>query len=116
MVTTGSSAIRSFRPADRITRAADVIWRRVDDEIVVLNEDGTTLTTLNVTASIAWEAMDGARSIDEVAQRVSERFDVPHAEVLADVLELCDGLREAGLVLVAGTGDRSEPDGGPRPA
>ncbi len=98
---TGPSAVGRLHPADIVTRSGDVIWRRVDDEVVILNDEGTTLTTLNPTAAVAWEAMDGSVSIERVARCVAARFDEDPARVLDDIVELCQGLRDAALVSIA---------------
>lgn len=110
---TNSPAVEKLRPEDRVTRSADVIWRRVDDEVVILNADGTTLTTLNTTAAVAWEAMDGTLTIDRVAECVATRFDVAKERALPDVVELCEGLRDAALVSVSPTRSGGGPEDAP---
>jgi len=83
---------------ERLTRAEDVIWRRVDDKIVVIKDAGLAIHVLNKTAAMIWEMYDGERSVDEIAQRLVERFDVPFDEACRDIEEIVEKLIKLGLM------------------
>jgi pyrroloquinoline quinone biosynthesis protein D len=53
---------------------------------------------LNPTARAILELVDGNRSTDEIATVLSERYEVPREELLADVNDLCLSLRERGFL------------------
>lgn len=83
---------------ERLTRAEDVIWRRVDDKIVVIKDDGLAIHVLNKTAAMIWEMYDGERSVDEIAQQLVERFEVPFDEACRDIEEIVEKLIKIGLM------------------
>jgi hypothetical protein len=84
--------------SNRITRAEDVIWRRVGDDIVVIKDDGLSTHVLNKTAGFIWELCDGILGIDDISARLCERFDVSFDEARADIEELIKKLTEIGIM------------------
>ena len=74
---------------NQITRAADIIWRRIGDEIavIVINDDCHSLHVLNKTAAHIWEMCDGNYEPDEISTSLCQRFDVTLEETKADVLD-----------------------------
>ena len=70
----------------------------VDDEIVLIDMEGGELFSLKGTARAVWEAIDGIRTLDEIAGVMVKRFDVAKAEALNDIGELLNELAEAKLL------------------
>jgi hypothetical protein len=79
-------------PINNISQVDHIIWRRIGDDIVVISDDGLATHVLNKTAALIWELCDGTNGIDEIAARLTERFDVSEEEVKADVQEIIDKL------------------------
>jgi len=84
--------------SNRITRAEEVIWRRVGDDIVVIKDDGLSTHVLNKTAGFIWELCDGTLGIDDISTRLCERFDVSFDEARVDVEELIKKLTGIGIM------------------
>ncbi len=84
--------------SNRISKATNVIWRRIGDEVVVIKDDGLATHVLNKTAAFIWELLDGQREIDNIAATLCERFDVPLEEARADVRETIEKLTLVGIV------------------
>ena len=82
----------------RLARAEDTIWREIDDEIVVIKDDGMAVHVLNKTAARIWEMCDGERGIDEITAHLCERFDVSLEEARADVREIVEKLTQIGIM------------------
>ncbi len=91
---------RSFRETSVPARSAAVHAVEVDGEAVLLDEVANRLHHLNGTATLVWSCLDGISTIDEIAKDVSDELDLPHAQVLADILELTCELGEQGLLAV----------------
>jgi pyrroloquinoline quinone biosynthesis protein D len=53
---------------------------------------------LNPSARAILELVDGSRSTDDIAAVLAQRYDAAHAELLADVRELCTSLRSRGFL------------------
>jgi hypothetical protein len=69
----------------RVVQSKDAIWRRIGDDIVVINDDGRSTHVLNKTAALIWEMCDGKYDIDEITSKICERFDVSFKEAQKDV-------------------------------
>ncbi len=80
-----------------LRRREALIWRKVGDEVVILNEEGTQLCHLNQTAAHIWTLADGTKTLQAVADGLCAQFEVDPVEALGDVQELAQQLVEAGL-------------------
>lgn len=84
-----------------IVRAEDVIWREIDDEMVVIKGDGTTVHVLNKTAARIWEMCSGDIKPNEIAAKLCERYDVSLEKASTDVRNVMAKMMEIGLLKVA---------------
>jgi hypothetical protein len=84
--------------SNRITRAEEVIWRRIGEEVVVIKDDGLSTHILNRTGSFIWELADGTLGVEEIAARLYERFDVSIEQARIDVEELISKLIKIELM------------------
>jgi hypothetical protein len=82
----------------RITRVEDTIWREIDDEVVVIKEDGTAVHVLNKTAARIWEMCSGDLGPDEIAGKLCERYDVSLEKASTDVRNVMAKMVEIGLL------------------
>ena len=81
-----------------ISQVDSVIWRRIQDDIVVISEDGLATHILNKTAAFIWELCDGKNGIDNIVASVLEKFEVPEEEAKADINEIIDELLQLGIL------------------
>jgi hypothetical protein len=83
----------------RITQAEDIIWREIDDDIVIIKDDGLKVHVLNKTAARIWE-MCGSGEIgpDEIAAKLCERYDVSLEQASTDVRNVMARMMEIGLL------------------
>jgi hypothetical protein len=82
----------------------DVVSRVIDGELVIVPldagvGDADDLFTLNETGAAVWELLDGERPLAVVVDEVGRRFDVPRADVEADVLEFAADLLARGFAV-----------------
>lgn len=83
----------SFRIADGVT------WDRSDDQVVILNPDGSHMITLNAVGSILWPVLENPVGVDTLVSELHARFEEVDAETLRrDVLAFLDELGEEGLL------------------
>jgi PqqD family protein of HPr-rel-A system len=87
---------------NRVIQASNIISRRIGDEIVLIKDDGKATHVLNKTAAAIWEMCDGEHNLDEIANRMCERFDVSFEEVRGDIEEIIDRLMQAGILSQSG--------------
>ena len=75
--------------------------RKVGGEMVILSAEDSSLFLLNEVGTAIWEAADGRRSIQAIADALSAEYDVDRATALADVTEFVESLTAAGILSVA---------------
>lgn len=67
-----------------------------------MSAQGSTLFTLNPTATILWQSADGATPLDEIVERrICAEFEVKHEEAMRDAEMLAEGLAEHGILLIS---------------
>lgn len=92
------------QPADVFRQAENIVTRKVMDETLLVPISGElasmdNLYTLNETGAFIWQALDGVRSLAEISELLEQQYDAPAEVIAADVLEIADGLAEAGLIV-----------------
>jgi pyrroloquinoline quinone biosynthesis protein D len=81
----------------RLVTGARLRYDEVREEHLLLVPEGAV--RLNPTAAQVLELCDGERSLDEIVEVLSARYD--GADLGADVRELVDGMAERGLLVDA---------------
>lgn len=85
----------------RYKHAAQVAWRKIDEELVVLDLQSSLYYSLNPTASFAWQRLERPASAEELAAELSAEFDVAPARAAADAAELLETLLKDKLLVAA---------------
>ncbi len=83
---------------ESITKAEDIISRRVGDDVVVIKDDGQSLYVLNKTAAFIWDMCDGVSGIEDIVQKLCERFEVTPEEAREDVKKIIKVLTKMGVI------------------
>ncbi|MFC1591027.1 PqqD family protein [Thermodesulfobacteriota bacterium] len=73
-----------------VAPSQDVIWRLVDDEVFIINEDGETIHVLNRTGGFIWELCEQEMKVADIVERVCERFEVSPEQAEADTVDLLE--------------------------
>jgi hypothetical protein len=87
---------------DVLSVAPGVVSRESDGELVVVLPEQGRFFVLNDTGADVFQAVDGRRSLAEIAAALSERHDVPLGQTQADVLALAQKLLDRGAVCLQG--------------
>src|SRR6202790_5856048 len=72
------------------------IVKRVDDELVIYDEQNHKVFHLNKAAAIVWEYCDGASSLDDLAHTLASHSELPASVDLAGLA--LQELRDADLI------------------
>ena len=81
-------------------RSSTVTWELVDERAVILDAEGSTLTTLNPIGTLIWRQLDESRDPSELSARLADRFPfVVRQELESDARDFLDGLERDGLVV-----------------
>ena len=85
-----------------VARSPRIAARMLGEEMLVMSGQGSTLFTLNATATILWQAADGAPPLDEiVARHICPEFEVSPKDALLDAQELAENLASHGILLIS---------------
>lgn len=86
----------------RFERGDGVTSESSGSRVVILDAAGETLTTLNPTGAVVWDAFSEPRSLDEVMARLQREYPEVDPDVLRDDgARFVGDLRSAGLIVVA---------------
>ncbi|MFZ2487729.1 MAG: PqqD family protein [Anaerolineae bacterium] len=79
-------------------RTQDVAFRTYGSDAVLISPQEGVVRLLNVTATRIWHFADGTRSVNEIAQMLTEEFDVDFHQAQQAVVHLLDQLAEKQLI------------------
>lgn len=81
-----------------LTRSPQVSAFPLDDELVLFDPGSGQSYVLNATAARIWEWCDGSRTLALLARALATSYALDEEQALADVGELIEGFRRAGLL------------------
>jgi hypothetical protein len=85
-----------------VARSPRVAARKLGEEMLVMSAQGSTLFTLNPTATALWQAADGATPLQEIVERrICSEFQVEPEEALRDAEALAEDLSKHGILLIS---------------
>jgi Coenzyme PQQ synthesis protein D (PqqD) len=85
-----------------VARSPRIAARMLGEEMLVMSGQGSTLFTLNPTATVLWQAADGATPLNEIVERrICSEFDVQPEEAMRDAEVLAEDLAEHGILLIS---------------
>jgi len=85
-----------------LARNPRVAARSLDGEMMIMSGRDSTLFTLNKTATILWQAADGATPLDEIVQKkICVEFDVEPTIALQDAETLARDLASHEILQVS---------------
>lgn len=88
-------------PAKRYKPSANVAWRRVQEEIIVLDLTSSLYYTLNETAAFVWERLEAGDDVAKAAERLGAEYGRDASDVRGDVDDIVDSLRKQKLIAAA---------------
>ena len=85
-----------------LARNPRVAARSLDGEMMIMSGRNSTLFMLNKTATILWQAADGATPLEEIVQqKICTGFQVEPGEALRDAESLARDLASHGILEVS---------------
>ena len=79
-------------------RGTKLAARRVGDELVILSAEDSSLFVLNESGTTIWEAADGRRSTEEIADTLCAEYEIDADTARRDVDEFVRALTAVGLL------------------
>jgi len=92
--------MRELTPTTQLARSPDVLFSPLaDNEGVLLSMEAGLYFSLNKTAVVVWNALEKAKSLDELADLLAARFKVERTQAQADLETLLAQMVEKKLVV-----------------
>jgi hypothetical protein len=82
----------------RATLPECVVYKKVGEEMVLLDFDRGVYYGLNPVGARVWELLAEGKTSEEILDHLTEEFEVARTDVTRDVAELMDNLQTNGLV------------------
>jgi hypothetical protein len=73
-------------------------WREIEDSVVIISPEDSVVHELNDTASFIWKQFNGKHTLEEIAARLVEEYEIDTETALADVERLATALGGKGLL------------------
>jgi hypothetical protein len=85
-----------------VARNQRVAARSLDGEMMIMSGRDSTLFTLNRTATILWQAADGATPLEQIVeQKICAEYEVEPSEALQDAEALARDLASHGILQIS---------------
>jgi Coenzyme PQQ synthesis protein D (PqqD) len=85
-----------------VARNPRVAARSLDGEMMIMSGRDSTLFTLNKTATILWQAADGATPLEHIVQqKICTEFEIEADEALRDAETLARDLARHGILQIS---------------
>lgn len=79
-------------------RDPDLVWRSMDDELVIVRPSDGQIRVLNGVGSFVWRSMDGERTISDLTELVCTEYEVSAGSAEVDISAFLAGLLDEGMV------------------
>jgi hypothetical protein len=79
-------------------KTPDLIWRSLDDGTVIINPEQGDVKVLNNVGARVWELIDGQRSVGQIAQEITQDYEVSLDEANKDLQDYLKVMITQGLL------------------
>jgi len=76
----------------------DLMWRSLDDGTVIINPEQGDVKVLNNVGARVWELVDGQRSVSQIAQEITQDYEVSLDEANKDLQDYLQVMIGQGLL------------------
>ena len=83
-----------------LTRNNEILWKLIEDKVVLLDMDEGRAITLNEVGSHIWTALEKEKTNDELVQDVTSAFDIDEKTARNDVYSFLDDMLKRDLIRV----------------
>jgi len=83
-----------------VCRTSDVVFSRLDDELLAIDAQAGYCYSMNDTAGRIWELLNAPVSVAGICSRLQAEFTVEESSCQQEVLSLMERLLDSGLIQV----------------
>lgn len=75
-----------------------VVWRTINEEVVILDLDSRRYYSLNKTGSLAWSFLNEKKTGEQIIEKICEEYGLAYRKASQDVFSLIKDLEREGLI------------------
>ena len=75
-----------------------ILWKSVDDEMIIVDSNSDEYSYLNATASLIWQLIEKKYTFESMVEKLSSEYDSPVEKIRNDLTKLINDLFDAGLI------------------
>jgi hypothetical protein len=79
----------------------NIAYRIIDEEAVIVNLKKSTFHTLNPVATFIWEQIDGKTTLSDIANRLSQEFEIDRETSENDCKDFINDLLDNDIVMLS---------------
>jgi len=77
---------------------SNIIWRKIDDTIFIIDPLNEKIHELNETAAIIFEMIIKNKKFDEIEKKILKEYEVDEKECRKDILDIISDLKDKGVI------------------
>ncbi len=81
-----------------VTRAAGAAYRELEGKAFIVGAASNKMVMLNETGTAIWSYLDTSSTVEELAGKLAEEFEVDRKQALGDCISFLDALSERELI------------------
>lgn len=80
-----------------------VVSREIEDEVILLplcktSKDMNYIYTLNETAALVWDLIDGSRTLKDIKEKIMSEYDIEDAPLTKELNSLIEDLKSINAI------------------
>lgn len=74
-------------------------YRKIEDEIYIVDVKNSLLYKLNPTATVVWECIKKGKNLNKIVKYLTEEYEVDIKTAVSDVNQLISDMEQKGLIV-----------------
>ena len=83
----------------KFLRRSELNWKLMGEEVVILDRHEGKVYRLNPCASRIWEMLDGERTLEEITDQITARYDASREKIRKDVSKFIKDFYRNDMIL-----------------
>jgi hypothetical protein len=85
----------------KIKHKANIIWREVDEEVVILNLENDKYYSMNQLGAQLWKMLKTKSKVKHIIDNLEKEYDVKRAVLIKDIGNIISELKKEDLIIIS---------------
>ena len=87
-----------IKNSTKFIRNPEIIYKKIDNKIIILDQNNSKIRELNETAVLIWENSEKPTSVNEICEILINHYDIKKNHALTDIAKFVSLYLEDGLL------------------